>query len=97
MTNENKSNANKSNVQQKIVLSAEYGYLHVSPVDLEDHAAMRADQLSAILLMIGGDGEENFAALNENSRQSYLALAWQFATEIKEILPFMTVRSGAAA
>lgn len=82
----------------KIVLGAPYGQLHIGPkLDLEDHAGMRANQLSAMLLLIHGKGHEYFSNMNENSRQSYLWLAFQLSAEIEEILPFMTVRVGAAA
>ena len=84
--------------QQKVVLSAPYGQLHVDPNRaLEDHAAMRADQLSSMLLLIHGDGQENFSSMNENSRQSFLWLAFQLSAEIAEMLPIMTVRASCAA
>lgn len=81
-----------------IVLGAPYGKFHVGPqLDLLDHVAMRADHLSAMLLLIHGDGMDNFERMNEDSRQGYLWLAYQLADEVKQVLPFMTVRSGAAA
>jgi hypothetical protein len=89
---------NTSNWQQKVVLSAPYGEFHVGEkLDLVDHAAMRADQLSSMLLLIHGEGLEHFSSLNDDSRQSFLWLAYQVAAEIGEILPSMTVREGAAS
>lgn len=98
MSNENNSKANQSNAQQKVVLGAPYGKLHIGPkLDLEEHAAMRADQLSAMLMLIHGAGLDHFASIEENSQQSYLWLAFQLSAELVEILPFMTVRTGEQA
>lgn len=82
----------------RVVLEAPYGKFHVGgDLDLEDHAGMRADQLSAMLLLIHGEGMEYFSNMNDNSRQSYLWLAFQLSSEIVEMLPHLTVRQGVAA
>lgn len=82
----------------RVVLDAAYGQFHVgTDLDLLDHAAMRADQLSAMLLLIHGDGLKYFENMNEDSQQSYLWLAHQLSTELREMLPFMAIREGAAA
>lgn len=81
-----------------IVLDAPYGQFHVGPdTALVDHAAMRADQLSAMLLLIHGAGLDHFANLDASSQQSYLWLAFQLSDELVGMLPFMTVRTGASA
>lgn len=87
-----------SEMTTQVVLDCPYGKFHVGQkLDLLDHAAMRADQLSAMLLMIHTGGLDHFSSLNDNAQQSFLWLAFQLSTELVDMLPFMTIRSGVAS
>lgn len=46
-----------------------------------DHAYMRSNQLSSLLLLMSGEGLTYFRLLNDNAQDSLLWLARQLATE----------------
>jgi len=51
-----------------------------------DHARMRGGQLSSLLLLIGGEGLENFLSINADAQENILWLARQLATETEAML-----------
>lgn len=51
-----------------------------------DHARMRGGQLSSLLLLIGGEGLENFLSINAQAQENILWLARQLATETEAML-----------
>jgi len=93
MCNKTKVNTNIGDVAspeaKKVTLPPEYvgrvktpfGNQYVTRGSALDHAYMRSAQLSSILLLIGGEGLENFSCISPKAQDSILWLARQLATE----------------
>lgn len=83
VTNDNSASAPR---QQNIVLKTPHGELHVAHDDAHDHAHMKAQQLQAMLVLISGEGLENFSFLNPDLRNSLLWMLSQAAGELDQLL-----------
>ena len=71
--------------------------------DAYDHAAMRANQLAALMLMISGEGIDAFNNLGGEAKSNLLWLAQQLAIEVADMVPIVagqveatTFKSGVA-
>ena len=85
--NMTKDNSATSARQQNIAVTTPYGTLQIEDAaEASDHLGMNADRLEAFLVMIGGEGHQAFATLNEHLQQSLLWGAQLAATEIVQIL-----------
>ena len=78
-----------STVAKKMALPPEYvgcidtpfGVQYIARNCALDHAYMRSRQLSSLLLLMNGEGLENFRLLNEGAQDSLLWLAHQLSKE----------------
>jgi hypothetical protein len=68
-----------------------YGAVHVQVEQgsAQDYAHMRAKQLSALLHMTYGGGEEAFQTLSSELQNNYLWLASSIADELGNLLPLV--------
>lgn len=75
-----------------------FGNQYVSRGCALDHAHMRSSQLSSMLLLIGGDGLENFLGINTEAQEHILWLARQLATETQAMFDIVAadLKGGAA-
>jgi hypothetical protein len=110
MCNETQVNTNIGDVAspeaKKITLPPEYvgrvmtpfGNQYVKRGCALDHAHMRSTQLSSLLLLIGGEGLENFLSINAEAQEHILWLARQLATETKAMFDIVVAdQKGGAA
>ncbi|MDQ2820818.1 MAG: hypothetical protein M3Y65_10540 [Pseudomonadota bacterium] len=72
--------------QQNIVLKTPYGHLHIERIDAHDHASMKANQLKAALVLISGEGQQNFSELNADLQNSFFWMLQQAASELDQLL-----------
>lgn len=63
-----------------------YGRVCIARGESTDHLAMRAGQLSSLLMLIHGEGLDHFQTLVDNDQQNILWLAHQLSTEIEEMV-----------
>jgi hypothetical protein len=63
-----------------------YGRTYINRGASTDHLAMRARQLSSLLLMIHGAGLDQFQRLGDKSQDSILWLAHQLSSEIEDTI-----------
>lgn len=88
-TKVNTQNAEMTSSASKNVLNPQYvgriktpyGAQYVDRGSALDHAYMRSKQLSSLLLLMSGEGLDDFRSLNNNVQDSLLWLARQLATE----------------
>lgn len=110
MCNETKVNTNIGDVaspeSKKVTIPPEYvgrvitpfGHQYVERGGAMDHARMRSGQLSSLLLLIGGEGLDNFLSINPGAQESILWLARQLATETEAMVDLLVADlSGGAA
>ena len=99
MHNETKVNTNNqesSPVDEKNVVpdatkyvgsySIVYGRTYIEHGGAADHLAMRARQLSSLLMLIHGEGLAHFQRLSDNNQDGLLWLAHQLSTEIEDMV-----------
>lgn len=55
----------------------------------QDHAAMRAGQLSSLLLLMRLDGAQNFRSISDDRQLNLMWLASQLAGELEAMLPIV--------
>lgn len=70
-------------------LQLPYSVAQIVEEDAYDHAAMRANQLAALMQMISGDGVEVFSNLGHATKDSLLWLAQQLAMEVADMMPIV--------
>jgi hypothetical protein len=89
--NKNDSIKKESSRQANIAatLAVPYGQLQIVRGGVIDHVSMRVDQLTAFLLLISGQGQENFADLQNNDMNSLLWMAHSMAQECRDLLPLL--------
>jgi hypothetical protein len=63
-----------------------YGIQYVSRGAATDHAYMRSQQLTSLLMLIQGDGRGDFLNLGAGTQESLLWLAVQLAGEMEEMV-----------
>jgi hypothetical protein len=63
-----------------------FGVQYVNRGDARDYAYMRSQQLTSLLMLIQGDGRENFLNLGAGHQESLLWLAIQMAGEMEEMI-----------
>ena len=110
MCNETKVNTNIGDVAspeaKKITLPPEYvgrvttpfGKQYVERGCALDHARMRSAQLSSLLLLIGGEGLDNFKIINADAQENILWLAYQLAKETEAMFDLVAAdQKGGAA
>lgn len=71
---------------KNVVLRTPRGQLHIESVDAHDHASMKAEQLQAALVLISGEGRQNFSLLNPDLQNSFLWMLQQAASELDQLL-----------
>jgi hypothetical protein len=84
VSNDNSASAPR---QQNILLKTPYGELRLEDaMSAHDHASMRAEQLKAFLVLIGGEGRQNFSFLSAGLQTSLLWMLQQSACELHQLL-----------
>jgi hypothetical protein len=73
-----------------------YGIQSINHGDAVDHAQMRADQLSSLLMLMHGDGCARFRSLTPDAQDSLLWMAIQLARESEAMIDIVLadVRGG---
>lgn len=87
-----KNNVETPTRQEKNIactMTAPYGTLLIAKGGAVDHLNMRVDQLAAFLRLISGQGQQDFADLDNNDQNSLLWLAASMAQECRDLLPLM--------
>lgn len=84
--NYDKDSSTVTTRQQKVVLKTPHGELSLAAGDAYDHASMKAHQLKACLVLIGGQGHQNFSDLNHDLQSSFLWMLQQAAGELDQLL-----------
>lgn len=70
-------------------VSMTYGAFLVEQGGAYDHATMRADQLSSLLLLMRLDDARNFRNISDDRQLSLMWLASQLAAELQAMLPII--------
>ena len=63
-----------------------FGIHYINRGDALDHAHMRSGQLSSLLLLMYGEGQERFRTLGKSTQDSLLWLSIQLAEELEEVV-----------
>jgi hypothetical protein len=75
-----------------------FGHQYIERGCALDHARMRSGQLSSLLLLMGGEGADNFRDVNATACESILWLARQLATETEAMFDLVAAdQKGGAA
>ena len=79
-------------------INTPFGHQYIERGCAMDHARMRSGQLSSLLLLISGEGLENFISINAGAQESILWLARQLATETEAMFDLVAAdQKGGAA
>jgi len=78
-------------------MAVPYGRLQIVEGGVTDHVNMRVDQLTAFLILISGEGQQNFANMRDADQNSLLWMAQLMAQEVRDLLPLMVEKEGRGA